>query len=145
MRLWHKDLIEVLPNQQLLGQWREIFAIYRDYMREQTGISKKSVYAHHHPLVKYINDVDIIHFLSYANLVRKEMQNRNFNINEVLMKEIEINLPLTSDKIFFNYHDDEYYEICFYNLNEKFIRGSISSENWKRIAEQHQKKNNKYI
>lgn len=27
MRLWHKDLIEVLPRQQLLGQWRECCAI----------------------------------------------------------------------------------------------------------------------
>ena len=27
MRLWHKDLIDVLPNQQLVAQWRELSAI----------------------------------------------------------------------------------------------------------------------
>ena len=27
MRLWHKDLIKVLPNNQLIGQWRECCAI----------------------------------------------------------------------------------------------------------------------
>lgn len=30
MRLWHKDLITVLPRQQLLGQWRELCAIMRN-------------------------------------------------------------------------------------------------------------------
>ena len=28
MRLWHYDLIEYLPKQQLLGQWRELNSIY---------------------------------------------------------------------------------------------------------------------
>jgi uncharacterized protein (TIGR02328 family) len=30
MRLWHKDLISVLPRQQLLGQWRECCLIARN-------------------------------------------------------------------------------------------------------------------
>ena len=29
MRLFHKDLIEVLPRQQLLGQWRELNSIFK--------------------------------------------------------------------------------------------------------------------
>ena len=29
MRLWHKDLIGVLPRQQLLGQWRELNSIFK--------------------------------------------------------------------------------------------------------------------
>lgn len=29
MRLWHESLIEVLPRQQLLGQWRELNSIYK--------------------------------------------------------------------------------------------------------------------
>ena len=27
MRLWHKDLISVLPREQLVAQWRELSAI----------------------------------------------------------------------------------------------------------------------
>ena len=27
MRLWHTDLIPVLPKEQLVGQWRELSAI----------------------------------------------------------------------------------------------------------------------
>ena len=30
VRLWHKDLIQYLPRQQLLGQWREVCAIARN-------------------------------------------------------------------------------------------------------------------
>lgn len=30
MRLWHKDLIKVLPKQQFLGQIRELTAICKD-------------------------------------------------------------------------------------------------------------------
>ena len=30
MRLWHKDLICVLPKNQLLGQWREVCLIAKE-------------------------------------------------------------------------------------------------------------------
>ena len=30
MRLWHKDLIGVLPQKQLVSQWRECCAIVRN-------------------------------------------------------------------------------------------------------------------
>lgn len=30
MRLWHKDLLPVLPRQQLLGQWRELVDASRE-------------------------------------------------------------------------------------------------------------------
>ena len=36
MRLWHKDLIDVLPNGQLLGQWRECCAIARNIKAKGT-------------------------------------------------------------------------------------------------------------
>jgi uncharacterized protein (TIGR02328 family) len=30
MRLWHKDLIPILPDKQLLGQWRECCLIAKN-------------------------------------------------------------------------------------------------------------------
>ena len=36
MRLWHKDLISVLPRQQLLGQWRECCLIARNIAEKNT-------------------------------------------------------------------------------------------------------------
>ena len=36
MRLWHKDLIPVLPRQQLLGQWRECCLIAKSISEKGT-------------------------------------------------------------------------------------------------------------
>ena len=36
MRLWHKDLIPVLPRQQLLSQWRECCCIARNIVENGT-------------------------------------------------------------------------------------------------------------
>ena len=33
MRLWHIDLIPVLPNNQLSGQWKELGSIYKNQNR----------------------------------------------------------------------------------------------------------------
>ena len=42
MRLWHKDLIYVLPRQQLLGQWRECCLIAKNIAEKGTPKSKHS-------------------------------------------------------------------------------------------------------
>ena len=47
MRLWHKDLIPVLPRQQLLSQWREVCGIARDINAEGT---------HNHLLVNRVSN-----------------------------------------------------------------------------------------
>ncbi|PBH86861.1 pyrimidine dimer DNA glycosylase/endonuclease V, partial [Clostridioides difficile] len=39
MRLWHKDLIDVLPKNQLVSQWRELLAI-------KGSIDKTGYYTH---------------------------------------------------------------------------------------------------
>ena len=36
MRLWHKDLIDVLPRQQLISQWREICCIAKNIAEKGT-------------------------------------------------------------------------------------------------------------
>ena len=36
MRLWHKDLIPVLPRQQLIGQWRECCLIAKQISEKGT-------------------------------------------------------------------------------------------------------------
>ena len=67
MRLWHKDLIEVLPRQQLLGQWRELNSIYKKQDK--------------HILINFIYDYDFGHLLGYTNMVIVEMENRGYKIN----------------------------------------------------------------
>ena len=36
MRLWHKELIEYLPQQQLISQWRECCAIAANLAKDHT-------------------------------------------------------------------------------------------------------------
>lgn len=38
MRLWHKDLIKVLPKEQLLGQWRELACIAKNIKKKARQI-----------------------------------------------------------------------------------------------------------
>lgn len=41
MRLWHKDLIifHILPNKQLVGQWRECCCIAKNIQDNKTPIT----------------------------------------------------------------------------------------------------------
>ena len=69
MRLWHKDLIQVLPRQQLLSQWRECCAIAKSIAEKGTP---------NHIIVNKIMDYPIEHFIAYTTLVKQEMQKRGY-------------------------------------------------------------------
>ena len=64
MRLWEKNLIEVLPREQLVAQWRELSAIAGAIQKNGTP---------NHILVNFVLDYDFDNFISYAQLVRDEM------------------------------------------------------------------------
>ena len=69
MRLWHKDLIAVLPKQQLLGQWRECCCIARNISVNGTP---------NHLLVNKILNYPTGDFWSYAIYVYQEMIRRGY-------------------------------------------------------------------
>ena len=82
MRLFHKDLIEVLPRQQLLGQWRELNSIFKLQNR--------------HILINFVYDYPKEHLKTYSLLVVKEMKKRGYKINmnnfyEYFGDEFELN------------------------------------------------------
>ena len=70
MRLWHKDLIPVLPRQQLLGQWRECCLIAKNIVT----IGKPN-----HILVDKIMEYPIEEFARYGYLVFREMCSRGYS------------------------------------------------------------------
>lgn len=130
MRLWHYKLIPFLPKKMLVSQWRELIAIKRQWEKESLI----------HPLVRYVKGYDKSYYANYTNLVYFEMLKRNIKCKKIYMQEI---LTFTKTKeidnsLLFKEHDDEYLNICFYNLKEKYIRGIISEEEWKKL-------NNLYI
>lgn len=134
MRLWHKDLIQFLPRQQLLGQWRECCCIASNIYKHGTP---------NHVLVNKIMDYPISHFYFYCNLVYEEMKKRGYRVNiEKLTKWIGedykdyISEVISYKNLFYDWHNDRYLMQCFYNLQEKFDCGGITQEEFELIQQE---------
>ena len=122
MRLWHKDLIPVLPQGQLIAQWRELSAI-------AGSIQTKG--APNHILVNFVLNFPAKHFISYAHEVREEIHRRGKRtMNSVWEKIIALDpnwdgAYLPHEEIYKGKMDDTYMKICAWNLYEKILCGGI--------------------
>lgn len=130
MRLWHKDFISVLPREQLVAQWRELSAI--------TGaIQKKGT--PNHILVNFVLDYNYNHFISYAAEVRDEMTKRGYRTMNSVWEKITNLKPdwkqLPHNEIYKEKMDDDYLEICLYNLWEKYLCNGIKEVDIQNIIE----------
>lgn len=133
MRLWHKDLLQVLPAQQLVAQWRECCAIARNIAMIGTP---------NHILVNKIMDYPISHFYTYSELVLDEMRKRGFSTTitakkkfDEFIEKIDKNYKdyVSYEELFYNWHNDKYFWQCLYNLEEKYDCGGITEEEKKAI------------
>lgn len=130
MRLWHKDLISILPSQQLFGQWRECCLIARNIAVNKTP---------NHILVNRIMDYPIEHFMTYIHMVRWEMQHRGFSPSREASLTVEeyLDMPMQiyvdNDILFDGWHNDRYLWQCVSNLEEKYDCGGIPYEEWEVI------------
>ena len=132
MRIWHKDLLTVLPREQLVAQWRELSAIAGNLNTKGTP---------NHILVNKVLDYPREHFISYAFWVRQEMTRRGYRTMESVWNkiyctretdygEMEI-LPLKD--LFPGWHNFQYLRQCYYNLEEKYDCGGVSEEAFQKI------------
>ena len=135
MRLWHIDLIPILPDRQLLSQWRECCAIAKNIADDGNP---------NHLLVNKVLEYPVDHLYSYALLVIEEMMNRGFHLKNNSYENFIHNLDkfgfytkVPIDYIFGNWHNMRYFIQCFYNLQEKYDCGGISDEEWKRIENRY--------
>lgn len=127
MRLWHKDLIEVLPRRQLLGQWRECCAIAKNLKEKGTP---------NHILVNLITEYPLDHFVWYQFLVWKEMKMRGYSPDDTkFYKWIpdEKFHAIEDDELFKDWHNTRYLRQCLMNLEEKHDRGGIPEDEWEKI------------
>ena len=128
MRLWHKELIKVLPRQQLISQWRECCCIARN-------INVKG--SPNHILVNPIMNYPINDFMYYTFLVYCEIINRGYRANfDKFRKHFPLYCPngfYVFANLYEDWHNDRYLIQCFYNLQEKFDRGGISVNEWNKI------------
>ena len=129
MRLWHTKLINVLPKEQLVAQWRELSAIASAIQKNGTP---------NHLLVNFVLDYDRVHFISYAYYIRQEMTRRGYRtmnsvwdkITSVAEEYTDLDsydiLPL--DEVYKEKMDKTYLKICYFNLKEKYLCGGIDKE-----------------
>ena len=126
MRLWHKDLIDVLPDKQLQGQWRECCLIAK-------GLHDGTL---NHLLVNKVKEYPVGQFVTYTSWVFFEMKKRGKN---PLWKNFSryfdgIDVVYLAQDVFVGWHNDRYLRQCYYNLQEKYDCGGISDEEWSKIA-----------
>lgn len=125
MRLWHKDLISILPRQQLLSQWRECCCIAKNIAEKGTP---------NHILVNKIMDYPKKHFEAYAYLVYTEMKRRGYKVNkECFTKYYPFYIWQRKSELYKGWHDERYLKQCYHNLEEKYDCGGISEAEWKNI------------
>ena len=129
MRLWHKDMIEVLPRKQLLGQYRECCLIAKE-ISENGKIN--------HILVNYVNNFRKYDLIAYTLLVAEEMKRRGYKCNlEKFTKyfnEYALEFIPKREEIFRDKHNYRYLKQCYYNLQEKFDCGGIPCDEWENIV-----------
>ena len=131
MRLWHKDLIHVLPRKQLLEQWRECCLIAKNIKEKGTP---------NHILVNRIMDYSLDDFYTYCYLIKDECIKRGYKCSSKafeylfnIRKENYFELKIIDMNIFKDWHNDRYYLQCYYNLQEKYDCGGITEDEWRII------------
>lgn len=152
MRLWHYKTISFLPTAQLLGQWRECCAIASRWAAEGTP---------RHALVNPVLNYPIEDYIIFCKLVYSEMCNRGYYPQEYTVAKLKdsfVTIYLYDAKdipairetieeiwrfdfnvddlvIFEKWHNQEYLEICYWNLEEKYLCGCIPEAEWQRYLE----------
>lgn len=118
MRLWHIKLIEALPREQLVAQWRELSSIAGAIQKNGTP---------NHVLVNFVLNYDYDHFISYAHYIRKEMTRRGYKTMNTVWEKILALKPywnlIPIDEVYKEKMNDFYLTVCYYNLFEKYDCG----------------------
>lgn len=122
MRLWHEDLLPVLPTPQLLGQHREICAL--------RGLGWKRP----HSVVNYVFEHPYQNLYDFHKLVIKEMEKRGYNVNPlwkdpcyrgqrigIEVSSMTMDFHEISEHPIYLEHNDLYYQECVDNLRSKGI------------------------
>lgn len=125
MRIWHTDLIPVLPKQQLNGEWRELNTIFK---------AKKPV---NHLLINFAYSYPKAHLLAYTIKILVERDRRGYKSNTAAMIEyFTAENYAEAEKITAPFPwkmDERYLTECFFNLQEKYICGGVTYGEWEAI------------
>ena len=122
MRLWHEQMIPLLPKNQLLGQHRECCAL------RGNGWNKK------HKTVDYVFTYSPYNLFIYHSKIMDEMEKRGYRVSREWrdknyrgqkaesysnLEETNISTPIYKE------HNEEYLQECIENLTGKGIKLDI--------------------
>ena len=122
MRLWHEQIIHILPKNQLLGQHRECCAL------RGNGWNKK------HKTVDYVFTYSPYNLFIYHSKIMDEMEKRGYRVSREWrdknyrgqkaesysnLEETNISSPIYKE------HNEEYLSECIENLAGKGIKIDI--------------------
>ena len=122
MRLWHEQIIHLLPKNQLLGQHRECCAL------RGNGWNKK------HKTVDYVFTYSPYNLYIYHSKIMDEMEKRGYTVSKEWrdknyrgqkaesysnLEETNISSPIYKE------HNNEYLAECIDNLSTKGIKLDI--------------------
>ena len=122
MRLWHEQIIHLLPKNQLLGQHRECCAL------RGNGWNKK------HKTVDYVFTYSPYNLFIYHSKIMDEMEKREYRVSiewrdknyRGQKAESYSNLEETNiSSSIYKEHNDEYLQECIENLAGKGIKLDI--------------------
>ena len=90
-----------------------------------------------HLLVNKVLDYPISHFITYSLKIRVEMTRRGYKTMQSVEDKIVSIYPnytqIAYENLFKDWHNERYFEQCFYNLQEKYDCGGLTEEEWKNI------------
>jgi uncharacterized protein (TIGR02328 family) len=146
-------MISYLPNAQLLGQWRECCAVAQKWADNTLN----------HAIVNQVMNYPVEDFIEYCFLVKQSMHERGWNTTEYAEVKLKDNffriLELQGEndfvdmratinrmmdrgeknvwghRIFEKWHTEDYYDICYRNLEEKYLCGCVPETEWARFCE----------
>ena len=128
MRVWHFATIPFLPRQQLVSQWRELVCIAKSIYEKGTP---------NHILVNKVMEYPLSDLNKYCNIVLAEMLKRKYNVTTQSINKLEkyINFSIDSEEKFScpfqDWHNERYLIQNYYNLQEKWDSGGVTTDEWK--------------
>lgn len=123
MRLWHIDLLPLLPRQQLLGQHRECCAL------------RGNGWGKNYATVNYVFTYHPQMLFEYHSAVMDEMERRNYNV-DLLWRQKKYRGKSCNEDYAQQYyklpyrkryteHNEVYLKLCLENLRQKGIEINV--------------------
>ena len=132
MKVFHKDFINVLPDDYLLIQWQDLIKIL-------TAIEKGRALS---PSVKVL-DFPAEQFARYVHLVERELELRKLTFdkydfqNKIITLTEKFNNNHTTKSLYDGWHNNRYYAQNYYALQEDYDCNLIKEEDWDKITDKY--------